>query len=1035
MRMRHSNQILVMVALAILLASAMSAVNLNANSSGSQGTPYSSSHFMPSLGNATGINPSVISTYPVFFNETGLPTGALWTVNVSGLAYSSLNSSIRLNLAPGPYSYSIENSLNFYSPDPSGHFTVLNHSVNVNTKYNGRLSITGYVNLVTGTLTNSSSPLTTNRTVFPVYGIFDNFSHSFVVLGYSNSMIYEISQYNQSISCSFGGVTSPLAVDYNPSNGNLYVLNSTTVFVYAANGTILASHYFGKYLISVAFDPINGEIMVGNLYGGLYFLDPGTLSVIHKLSNIKVFSSQSFAYDSAMKQMEVINDSSPDGNIVFLNGNDSPVSVTSGTGTIMSVVFNSVTNSTYYIGFLNGNSYTYVINSTGNYKISGTGQSYGLGISKSLNSILATNTQNGTVELINASSNQLTYVISGTGTPLLPLSGPGNSTIFIINPTYNALDIVKANDFAVAVNFRENGLTQGTTWNVTVKGITLSSSGASTQFFETPGYYSYSVSQLASYISPQPGHFDAGIAQVNITVNFVRTYSVSFTENGLSPGIQWGMVFNGINKVSTAGQAIKFSAPNGTFAFNISSENGYSASPRSGYIVVDGNSVDFQVNYSMNTYWLKFVSAGVPSGTTWSMEINHILEQSDNSTLTYAATAGTYNYTVYPVHAYYPEVASGSVKVSDSNITVYIDWLPYLYKVNFSEMGLPAGLGWQVSISEGTAITSYGTNASAYLPDGTFSYVFTSLNSSWRGGSGLLTVNGSALQMQLNFTPVLFKVVFNENGLPLNTYWSVHVLNSGTDSSYGNRTFVYLQNGTYSYQAESSNTSFAKYSGNFMVKGSGVNLTVSFALVQFNVTFTESGLINGTQWGVFIPGSGNHSTNSTALVVSLPVGQHSYSPLPVAGYNASAGGYFLVENGNLTLPINFTLIKSTPAKYNVTIYEMGLPEGFQWAIILNNTMTVSYPEGDFNLQLINGTYNLSLLSINPHGKPFWSDVNITLSVNGTDQSVIVLFYGPYVWLVVDFGLCNSHAHHHNTDSHRDDNNMARILVAKTRSEP
>ena len=1034
--MKFSRQLLSMVTIGVLIASAISAINLNANNSGTLQNQNFTSPLMSSLGNVTGIQPSTISLYPVYFNETGLPSGTAWAVNVSGSSHASSNSSIRLSLPSGAYSYSIENSLNFYTSSPNGQFTVLNHGININTSYNGRLSVTGYVNLATGKLVNSSSSLTTTMTVFPVYGIFDNFSHSFVVLGYSNSMIYEVSQYNQSLISSFNGPVSPLAVDYNPVNGNLYVLNSTTVFVYSPNGTILASHYFGKYLISVAYDPTNGEIMVGNLYGGLYFLNQYTLAIDGVLSDIKVFSSQSFAYNSALNQMEVINDSSPGGNIVFLNGSNTPVSTINGVGTILSLIYNQVTNSSYYIGFMDGISNTYVNNSTGNYIIPGTAQSYGLGFSKSLDSILVTNTQNGTVELINATNNVVSYVISGTGTPILPLSGPENSALFIVNPNGNALDIVTANDFAVKVNFTETGLLPDTLWGVNIGGFSQMSTGNAVQFYEAPGHYSYSVSQLADYISPQPGNFVVGSTPVNITASYVRTYSVSFVEDGLPSGNSWGLTFNGINKIAPAGQAIIFSAPNGTFAFNTTSENGYTASPRSGYAVINGESVNFLVNYSLKSYELKFVSAGVPAGTIWSMKINSVLEQSGNSTITYGATAGSYSYTIYPVHGYYPEVASGSVKVSDSNVTVYLNWLPYLYKVNFTETGLPAGFGWQVSISGGPTISSLGSNASAYLQDGTYSYVFTASNSSWRGGSGIFTVNGTGLQTQLNFVPVLYKVVFIEKGLPLNAYWSVYVPGSGTDSSYGNSTSVQLQNGTYSFEAETSNTSFVTFSGNFTVNGSGINVTVTFVLVQYNVTFTESGLIDGTQWGVFIPGSGNFTSNATAFNVSLPIGQHSYSPLPVAGYNSSAGGYFNLEGGNMTFPVNFTLIPSAPAVYNVTIYEMGLPEGFQWAIILNNTMEVSYPEGDFNLQLANGTYNLSLLSIGPHGKLFWSDLNITLTVNGTDQSVIVLFYGPYVWLVVDFGLHNNGGHHHhNGDRHRDDNkNVSGILVARTRSE-
>ncbi len=1034
--MKLSRRIISVTMIIILIASALSVltgispqVSKNINSS-------SSKDVMGNLESLAQPSTSTATKFTVYFNETGLPSGTMWAVNVSGTTHSSINSSILFHLSTGSYTYTIKNTLNFYTSNSYGQISVIDHNSQINVSYNGRLSVTGYLNFVSGNIVNSSSTLTTNMTVFPVYGIFDNFSHSFVILGYSNSLVYEVNQYNQSLLTTFNGPSSPLSVDYNPTDGNLYILNSTTVFLYSPDGLLLASHYFGKYLISVVYDQINGELIVGNLYGGLYFLNSTTLVVKNTISDIKVFGSQSFAYNSALNQMEVINDTSSNGNIVFLNGNNVPVSNVSGIGTIMSMIYNPVNNSTYYIGFLNGTSNTYIANSSGSYIIPHTGQSYGIGFSKYLNSVLVTNTQNGTIQLVNTSANRVSYTISGTGMPLLPLTGPGNSSMFVVNPNDNALDIVTANDFVKEVNFTEHGLLGATSWGVSVNNFWLNSTSKFLTFYESPGQYSYSASEVIGYIGPLPSTFTVANSPVNISVTYSRTYGVTFTESGLPSGVSWGLNFNGNNTSAISGSSIAFSVPNGTYSFSANSAKGYDATPTSGYVVVNGEPLNLMLNFSMKSYSLNFVSSGVPAGTTWTMVINGVMEKTSGYTISFNATPGTYQYTVNPVHSYYPQIASGAVNVSDSNMTVYINWLPYLYKVNFTESGLPTGSQWTISINNNISISSVGTNASAYLQDGTYTYGFTSSNQNWKGGSGLLTVNGSALGVKLNFTPVLYKITFKESGLPYYTYWSVSVAGTGTASSYENSTTIYIQNGSYLFSAETQNSSFVSSSGSFSVHGSNVTVGVLFNLVQHNVTFREKGLTAGTVWGVYITGSGNYTANTTELNVSLPIGQHSFSPLPLPGYNSTPGGYFNVGAGNLSISINFTLLPSVPVLYNVTIYEMGLPESFQWAIILNDTMQVSYPEGLFNLQLTNGTYNISLISINPHGKVFRSDLNLTLTVNGSDQNVIVLFYGPYVWLVVDFGLCSHNGLHDQRSGHHSDDsgNITSIYIAGTRPD-
>lgn len=1016
----------------ILLVSAISVVDYGSNSAAVDALSSHAQQITSDLGRLPGPEVPSPSQFSVQFNETGLPTGTEWSVNISGTTYASTNQSILLSLPAGQYSYTVANSIDFYTPGIRGQFSVTSQDVIKQVNFHGKLSITGYENLYTKKFDASHSSLGTNQSVFPVYGILDSYSHNFVVLGYENSQVYLLNQYHPSMITSFRGPSSPVAVDYNHNNGNLYLINSTTVFLYNSTGSLLTSAYLGSYLISVAYDPINGQVMVGNMNGGVQFLNGATLSTVSTLKSITVIDSQSFAYNSALNQMEVINDSAQNGNIVFLDGTNTPVSKVNATGILVSLVYSPASGSTYYVSIRNAMSNTYVLNSTGSHMIPGTGNSFGLGISHHLNSILVTNTMNGTVQLVNSSTNDPTYIVQASGVPLIPLGDPGNSTIFLINPMEDALDVVSANSMVVKVNFRENGLRPSTGWGVSVGGQNLNSTANVIDFYEIPGIYNYSVTPVQGYVTPLPGNFTANGVEINVSVPFARTYSVSFKETGLPSGSKWSVNLGGRTLEAGWNSSILFSLPNGTYFFSTSSTPSYTASPDRGYLTVNGTGISAQLNFSINAYNLTFASSGLPAGHSLALFINGMSEKSNGTSLTYSAIPGTYSYYIPSISGYYPEVASGTVLISDSNVTVNVKWLPYLFKVNFTESGLPQGYAWSVHLGGSLDLNSSTSNASAYLQNGTYSYRFTSGNTSWIGGSGIFTVNGSGLQISVHFEPMTYRVDFFEKGLNPGTYWSVMVYGGPSSGTYGNSTHLYLQNGSYSFSAETSNSSFASVIGHFLVQGGNVTEVVSFILKTFNVTFVESGLQGGTFWGVYIPGSGNHTTDGTSQNITLPVGEHSYAPLSVPGYNSTRGGNFVVVAGNLTVYVNYTLIPHPVELYNITFFELGLPHSFRWAVTLNNTTETALPDGYFAYQLSNGTYNLSIESIGPSGKVFPMHFDLNLIVSGTNQYVYVLFYGPYAWLIIDFAV-PAHGGFSATVHHHDDGfSVARDIVATTR---
>lgn len=959
--------------------------------------------------------------YPVYLNETGLPTGTLWSVNISGLTYSSTNSSIRMFLSTGMYHYSVTNSLDYFSTSSEGIISVHPGNNGITLNYGGILSPTDFLDLYNLSILHSSARMPTNQSVFPVYGTYDSYSNSILVVGYSSSRLYDVNSDNLSQVSVFNAPENPVAVSFNPHNGNIFVINSTTISAYNSSGTLLFSKYLGAYLISIAYFPSSNQIAVGNLHGTIEFLNVSTLNAEHTLSGISFFSAQMFAYNNKLGLLEAINDSGTNGMVEFIGSNDQVLYSVSATGEVISILYDPQNSATYYTSYNGNSSSLYVIDSAGNNPISCTNNTYGLGLDPYLNAVFATNTLNSTMIVVNATSNIAVYTVRDSGMPVMAVNLPGKPTMVVINPLNDALDIISLSDAAYRISFMGNHLEKNTKWTVVLNSFSMSSTGDRIDFYELTGNYTYSVLSVPGYQSAEGGTISVGTSDISVPVNFSKTYQVSFVESGLPANTNWRVDVNGTTAYSDSSDTASLQLANGTYSFFIHGSDGFTASPQSGYMTVNGSSLNIPVQFSNMAYNISFDSSGLPSGTTWTMTVNGILEKTDGSSLNYSAIPGTYDYSVSPVADYYPASnASGSVSMTDSAISVSIMWLPYLYPVTFTESALPSGTQWYVNLSDGTHLSSAGHNMVDYLPVGQYNYTFGSVNSSWHGSSGSFSITGSSEVLNLIFTPVTYKVIFRESGLPYGTGWNVAVSHHDVLNTTSNETSIFLQNGTYSFTANAFNSSYRSIDGNLTVTGRQLIVPVDFSLLNYTVMFVEEGLPQGTTWGIYISGTGTFTSSTGTLNISLQVGTYSFTPLPVKGYSSSYGGYFTLSDRNITIPLNYSHTYSSQKSYNIVVYEMGLPEGLFWAVDFNGSYQVSYPGGAFNITAPNGTYNLEIGSVNHDGKIMPGSMNATLQVQGSNQTVITVFYGSYVWLMIDFTISGFNNGHGDHDQHTHD---------------
>ncbi|MGC8620306.1 MAG: DUF7619 domain-containing protein, partial [Thermoplasmata archaeon] len=161
-------------------------------------------------------------------------------------------------------------------------------------------------------------------------------------------------------------------------------------------------------------------------------------------------------------------------------------------------------------------------------------------------------------------------------------------------------------------------------------------------------------------------------------------------------------------------------------------------------------------------------------------------------------------------------------------------------------------------------------------PNGTYSYTIATVNKSYAPtqSSGTFTVNGANVNIAVTFNLVTYTVTFTESGLPAGTKWYVNLSNGQSFPSTTNTITFSEPNGTYSYIIATVNKSYAptQSSGTFTVNGANVNIAVTFNLVTYTVTFTESGLPAGTKWYVNLSNGQSFSGTGTTITFSEPNG-------------------------------------------------------------------------------------------------------------------------------------------------------------------
>jgi len=231
-------------------------------------------------------------------------------------------------------------------------------------------------------------------------------------------------------------------------------------------------------------------------------------------------------------------------------------------------------------------------------------------------------------------------------------------------------------------------------------------------------------------------------------------YPVAFHEVGLPANVNWSVSVNG-STTRSATFSMVFDVPNGTYDFSIQGVGGYTVTPGTGTVEVNGTSQTILVFYVLTpgTYLVQFEESGLPAGTIWSVALNRSPEIRTSSTsISFSLTNGSYSYTLDSVRGFTAAGSTGSFWVIGlaENISVRYLRIVVTYTLHIAETGLPVGTPWSVSLGPSTRNLST-PSTDWMMPNGTYPFAVNSSGFDATPTYGSITIDGKNTTLNVTF--------------------------------------------------------------------------------------------------------------------------------------------------------------------------------------------------------------------------------------------------------------------------------------------
>ena len=321
------------------------------------------------------------------------------------------------------------------------------------------------------------------------------------------------------------------------------------------------------------------------------------------------------------------------------------------------------------------------------------------------------------------------------------------------------------------VQFDETGLPPGLTWAVVFAGSQgrLTTDGGTDTFLFPPvvdGTYAYGLEALPNWDPSNvaaTGTITVQGRPVTLSVTYTARpateYPVDFEQTGLPTGALWSVRLGGTTESSTSA-GIGFHEPNGSYAFQVDVVSGYSATPQSGSVVVQGHGNTTSVHFltgGATLYVVAFTETGLPNGTVWTVAVDGLSQTSNSMAIAFEEQDGSHVFLVQNASGRVPAPATGTLTVRSAAQMVAITFAPFGGSgslVEFEETGAPMGSPWTVMLN-GVVHTSSTATLTLQLPDGTYTFLaFAGLTEPAGGPSaaGSFGLNGTTVVVPLDLS-------------------------------------------------------------------------------------------------------------------------------------------------------------------------------------------------------------------------------------------------------------------------------------------
>ena len=240
-----------------------------------------------------------------------------------------------------------------------------------------------------------------------------------------------------------------------------------------------------------------------------------------------------------------------------------------------------------------------------------------------------------------------------------------------------------------------------------------------------------------------------------------KAYHETFVEAGLPAGFVWYVnLSNGVNSGPISTGSVSFYLTNGSYSYQISTnDKTYEPTHLSSTFDVSGSSNNISVTFSEVKYSVVFSETGLPSGTTWNIELSGTSLSSSGSSISTSLTNGSYQFSASTQNSSFKPVYSPDFTVDGSSVSVEVTFNPVLYSVTFVETGLSSGTTWQL-VANGTLFNVSGQSKVVDFINGSYSYSVKSISGyTITNQTAKIVVSGHSLTVYITFKKSGFSTV------------------------------------------------------------------------------------------------------------------------------------------------------------------------------------------------------------------------------------------------------------------------------------